>query len=252
MISTDPLFYGVAILAVLVTGISKSGLGGVALLAVPLLSLVISPLEAAAITLPLLLMMDFMGVFAWRGKADWSHLKVVLPGSLIGVVIGTATAQWVDGDDVKLVVGLISVLFCLYQWFGPWFNKSTQKPSDTKPRWFTGSLAGMGAGYTSYIAHAGSVPYHIYIIPKGLDKAVFAATGTWFFTLVNMMKMPAYYVAGMMDWAVILQALVLAPFVPIGVYAGLWLNKRINPDLFYKVIYGTVFIIGLKLIWDSF
>lgn len=247
MISTDPVFYAAAIPAVLITGISKSGFGGIALLAVPLMALVMSPIEAAAITLPLLLMMDIMGVYAWRGQANWDHLKVLLPGAAVGVAVGGLTAHLVSPDDVKLFVGIIAVLFCLYQLV----PKPTGDGKPHRPRLFSGSIAGAFAGYTSYIAHAGSPPYHMYIIPKGLNKATFAATGTWFFTVVNGMKLPAYYLAGQLSADILWQALVLAPLVPFGVYAGLWLNKRIDHQLFYRFIFISVFLIGVKLIWDS-
>lgn len=250
MISTDPLFYAVAIPAVLITGVSKSGFGGIALMAVPLMSLVMSPFEAAAITLPLLLMIDAFGVHTWRKEVDWSHLKVLLPGALFGVILGGLTAHMIDENSVKLFVGMIAIGFCLYQFIPRRFNTSDDT-LHSSPRWITGSFAGLGAGYTSYIAHAGSPPYHIYIIPKGLNKAAFAATGTYFFAVVNLIKMPAYYLAGQMDWNILLQASVLAPFVPIGVYLGLWLNKRLDHAIFFKVIFAMVFVIGVKLLWES-
>ncbi|WND03233.1 sulfite exporter TauE/SafE family protein [Temperatibacter marinus] len=247
MISTDPLFYLAAVPAILLTGVSKSGFGGIALFAVPIMALVISPIEAAAIVLPLLLMMDAMGFYAWRGKAHWGHLRAMLPGAVVGVIIGMLTATYVSAEQVRLFVGVLAVAFVLYQYL----PRSKGMILDKKPRIVEGSLAGTFAGFTSYIAHAGSPPYHMYIIPKGLDKVSFAATGTYFFTLVNGLKFPAYIYSGQLTLDIGIQALVLAPLVPIGVYSGLWLNKKLDHALFYKIVYGSVFVIGLKLIGDS-
>ncbi len=247
MISSDLGFYLAAVPAVLLTGIGKSGFGGVALMAVPLLSLVMSPIEAAALMLPLLLMMDVFGVYAWRGQGSWAHIKVLVPGAAFGVLIGMLTAQFVNPDMVKLIVGIIAVGFCLYQWL----PKPQKGSAMGQPNWLTGSVAGAASGYTSYIAHAGSPPYHMYLIPKGLDPRAFAATGAWYFFIVNGLKLPAYIAVGQFSLEVFMQALVMLPLVPIGVYAGVWLNKRVSHDLFYKFIYGFVFLIGFKLIYDS-
>ncbi|WP_308909205.1 sulfite exporter TauE/SafE family protein [Pseudokordiimonas caeni] len=249
MIPTDPWFYAAAIPAVVITGISKGGFGGIALLAVPLLSLAVPPTEAAAIMLPLLLFMDLFGVRAWRGQADWAHLKKLLPGAAVGIIIGGLTASMVSADMVGLMVGVIAVAFCLYSW---WPRKQAG-PADNGPKAPSkdGYFWGAVAGYTSYIAHAGSPPFHTYLLPKKLAPGVFAATGVWFFALVNAGKLPAYILAGQLTLKAAVAAAVLAPLVPIGFKLGMWLNARVSHALFYRIIYAAVFLSGLKLIYDA-
>ncbi|WP_419905253.1 sulfite exporter TauE/SafE family protein [Kiloniella sp.] len=243
---SDPWFYVVGFIAVIITGISKGGFGGIALLSVPILSLVVSPITAAAIMLPLLLIMDGIGIFAWRSNADWRNLSMLLPGAFIGILVGAATAQFVDPDDVRLMVGVIAVSFCLYSW---WPKKvfSNQPPAPSPAGVFWGSIA----GYTSYIAHAGSPPYHTYLLPKKLDKATFAATGVWFFALVNATKLPAYIYTGQLTLEVLITTALFVPVVPVGFFLGVWLNKRVSHILFYRLIYGAVFLTGIKLIYGA-
>jgi uncharacterized membrane protein YfcA len=243
---TDIWFYAAAVPAVIITGVSKGGFGGIALLAVPLLSLVVPPVTAAAIMLPLLLMMDALGVIAWRRKAAWDHLAVMLPGAFAGILVGAVTAKMVSADTVRLVVGTIAVSFCLYSW---WPKKST----DAVPgrRATAGAFWGAVAGYTSYIAHAGSPPFHTYLLPRKLDKQAFAATGVWFFALVNLAKLPAYIATGQLTRDAFMTALVLAPLVPVGFFLGMWLNKRVPHTVFYRVVYGAVFLTGLKLVHSA-
>ncbi len=76
----DPSFYAAAIPAVILVGLSKGGLGGaVGFVGVPLMALVMSPVQAAAILLPILVLMDVVSLWSWRGFYDRLMLKTMLP-----------------------------------------------------------------------------------------------------------------------------------------------------------------------------
>ncbi|MBI3436456.1 MAG: sulfite exporter TauE/SafE family protein, partial [Proteobacteria bacterium] len=85
---TDLSFYLAAIPAVTALGISKGGFSGLGLMAVPLLSLVMPPLQAAGVLLPILIVQDMVTVWAFRRTWDGWNLRVMLPGSAIGVGAG--------------------------------------------------------------------------------------------------------------------------------------------------------------------
>ena len=246
--SSDIIFYLVTGFAVLMTGISKSGFGGIALLSVPVMSLIMSPIVAAAIMLPLLLIMDLFSVFAWRKNANWGYLSVLLPGAQLGIVVGAFSASYVSEDIVRLIVGVIAIGFFIFRILPEnLFNSAGSGKSDKPAGVFWGSFA----GFTSYIAHAGSPPLHIYLIPKNPPKDVFAATCVWFFMIVNLIKLPAFILTGQLNMATFYNALLFVPLVPIGVYLGLWLNRKISHTLFYRIIMTVVLVIGVKLIYDG-
>ena len=115
----DPIFWAVAVFSVLITGISKGGFGGLALLAVPLMALVISPIQAAGIMLPILIIMDWVGVLTYRKHWDRTLLLLTLPGAILGIVAGGLLAGYVDDQVVRIVVGVIAVLFPIYGVFKP-------------------------------------------------------------------------------------------------------------------------------------
>ncbi|MEO1189632.1 MAG: sulfite exporter TauE/SafE family protein [Pseudomonadota bacterium] len=115
----DPVFWGVAVFSVLITGISKGGFGGLALLAVPLMALVISPVQAAGIMLPILIVMDWVGVWTYRKHWDRRLLVLLLPGAILGIAAGGLLAGYVDDRVVRIFVGLIAVLFPIYAVFKP-------------------------------------------------------------------------------------------------------------------------------------
>src|SRR6266700_1915489 len=118
-IIADPLFYPIAIIAVSALGLSKGGFAGVGVMSTPLLATILPPLQAAAILLPILITQDVISVWVYR--RDWSawHLKVMLPGGLLGIAIAWALATQVSDAIVRLVIGLIGVSFALNAWFGP-------------------------------------------------------------------------------------------------------------------------------------
>ena len=59
----------VAALCVLITGISKAGLGGaLGGLAVPVMSIWLAPRDAVAVVLPILIATDLVGIRAWKGR----------------------------------------------------------------------------------------------------------------------------------------------------------------------------------------
>lgn len=243
----DPIFWAVAVFSVLITGISKGGFGGLALLAVPLMALVISPVQAAGIMLPILIIMDWVGVWTYRKHWDRTLLLLTLPGAVLGIVAGGLLAGYVDDRVVRIVVGLIAVLFPIYAVFKPTGGDAFIK--NNRP---LGVISGTVAGFTSFVAHAGGPPYQAYAIPQGLDKRIYAGTAVMFFFVVNFVKVVPYAMLGQFDQTNLTTSLILIPIAPFGVLFGAWLVKRIDQTLFYRILYGLIFSVGLKLLWDGF
>lgn len=243
----DPIFWAVAVISVLITGISKGGFGGLALLAVPLMALVISPVQAAGIMLPILIVMDWVSVWSYRDHWDKRILVLTLPGAVAGIILGGLLAGYVDDQFVRICVGFIAVLFPLYAIFKPKGRASLIK--DNKP---LGVIAGAASGFTSFIAHAGGPPFQAYAIPQDLDKRIYAGTAVMFFFIVNMVKVIPYAMLGQFDSTNMTTALILIPLAPVGVLIGVWLVRQIDQHLFFRIIYLLIFCVGLKLLWDGF
>ena len=243
----NPLFWASAIVAVIITGISKGGFGGLALFAVPLMALTISPIQAASIMLPILILMDWVSGWNYRKHFDKTLVMRMLPAAIIGIGVGWALAGFVTDNAVRVIVGLIAVGFPLYNWFGPKSGLATIKDSV-----LGGHIAGGLAGFTSFIAHAGGPPFQAYAIPQGLPHRIYAGSAVMFFFIVNAVKLIPYAALGQLDMTNLTTSAMLLPIAPIGVLIGVWLTKRIDGVLFYRIIYGLIFITGLKLLWDAF
>ena len=245
----NPLFWASAIIAVIITGISKGGFGGLALFAVPLMALTISPIQAAGIMLPILIVMDWISLWAYRKTWDKSLLLMTLPGAIVGIALGGLLAGYVNEQVVRISVGMIAILFPAYAVSSSLLKWSAGKGVvGNKP---LGMIAGITAGFTSFIAHAGGPPFQAYAIPHQLDKRVYAGTSVLFFTIVNAVKVIPYAALGQFDATNLKTSAMLIPLAPIGVLIGVWLLKRIDQTLFYRIMYGLIFITGLKLLYDG-
>jgi len=243
---TDPWFYAVAIPAVLLMGISKSGFGsGFGSLAVPIMALAVTVPQAAAIMMPLLFIMDVLGMAAFRRDVDWKLLRFLVPCALLGTLVGTLLFKWVDTRWVAGLVGAITLLFLLQRLVFP-----PRPDAPPPPRWL-GAVLTVTAGFTSFIAHAGGPPVNAYVIPLKLRPVVFTATMAFLFFVVNLSKWGPYAWLGLIDWTQMSTALLLMPFAPVGVWVGVHLARRIQPTLFYRLVYVGMALTGIKLVWDG-
>ncbi len=244
---SDPFFWLVAVSAVLIVGLAKSGLvGGLGVAGVPLLTLVMDPREATGVMLPLLLIMDGFAVYSYRRDMDLKNLSILLPGAVTGIGVGWATSAVVSEHMVLLLIGIISVLFILDAAL-PLRKRIVGKPP-SKP-W--GVFWGGVAGFTSFVSHAGGPPFQVYVLPQRLQPAVLAATTAWFFATVNLTKLIPYYFLGQLSLSNLEIAATLAPVAVGGVLLGIFLVRRISIAFFYKLAYVLVFLLGLKLIYDG-
>lgn len=248
LLDVNPLFYLVAFFAVLVTGISKSGFsGGVGALSVPMIAIMISPVAAAAIMLPILCLMDLITIWAYRGKWSRRNLVILLPSAVVGIVIGTLTFDMVDENAVRLILGAIAFLFGLNYFVG--LSAASREPRQGNP--IVGSICGTIAGVTSFVAHAGGPPVQFFLLPQRLDKSVFVGTNVVFFFLVNQAKLIPYAWLGQFTAVNLTTALILAPIAPLGVWLGLRLHRLVSQELFYRISYGMMIVASIKLLWDG-
>ncbi len=243
---TDLYFYLVSVPAVLLLGISKSGFGaGFGSLAVPLMALTITVPQAAAILMPVLLLMDLLGITALRKDFDRALLKFLLPFGLLGTLIGALLFKLLAAHIVAGIVGVFTLLFLAQRLLFP-----PSAGSAPPPRWLGGVLT-TASGFTSFIAHAGGPPIAAYVLPLHLKPLVFAATLSWFFFFINLSKWIPYAWLGLLDWRNLATSIVLLPLAPVGVWIGVRMARRIDPQLFYRLIYLGLLLTGTKLVWDA-
>jgi uncharacterized membrane protein YfcA len=241
---TDPWFYAAAIPAVILLGLAKGGFAGIGILGVPLLALVISPVQAAAILLPILLVQDIVSVVAFYRSRDDRVLWQMLPGAALGVAAAYLLAARVSVAMVELAVGVITLAFAVQRMRGGVAASAISRP-------WAGGVMGAASGFTSQIAHAGGPPFQMHVVPLGLDRDRFIGTSAIFFAVVNWMKVPAYAALGQLSHANLVAAAVLMPLAIVSTWVGVRLVRRVDAENFYRIIYALMIIVGAKLAWDG-
>ncbi len=245
---TDWHFYALAIPAIILLGLAKGGFAGMGALSLPLLALVIDPVRAAAITLPLLIAQDVVGVWAFRRSVDWRLIGWMLPGAMVGIALGYGFAASVSPKAVMAAVGVISILFGLYRL---WMARRPRPREIARwPEWL-GTLFGVASGFTSQIAHAGQPPFQLWVLPRDLPRERLVGTTAIFFAAVNWIKVPAYLALGQFTRANLLTSFLLLPVALAATVAGVALVRRIAPERFFTAIYVLMIVVGAALTWES-
>lgn len=239
-------FWVAAVVAAALVGMGKGGVPIVGMLGVPVMALVMNPVMAAGMLLPVYVVSDAFGLYAYRHAFDRRVLAIVVPGAIVGIGVGWATASVVPEAAVTLLVGVIGVAFAL--------NLILRKPVVADPRRAEvapGLFWGTVTGFTSFVSHAGAPPYQVYTLPLGMAKAVFAGTSTIAFAIINAVKLVPYYALGQLNPGNLKMAAVLAAPAVLAVFAGVGLVRRMPERLFFRLVTWALLLISLKLIWDG-
>ena len=227
-------------------GLSKGGLPAIGSLAVPMLSLVLSPVTAAVLLLPIYVLTDIVGIWLYRREYSPRNLKILLPASLAGVLLGWATASYFSDAVIAFLIGLMGASFCLSTWLRR--AKKGEPQDGTVP---AGLFWGALAGFTSFVSHSGAPPFQIYVLPQRLSKMVFAGTSTIVFAGVNAAKIIPYAQLRPLSAADFEVTALLVPVALVGTSVGAFLTRRIQDALFFRLVQLALFAVSLKLMFDG-
>ncbi len=244
---TDPLFYALAVPAVVALGLSKGGFAGVGQIATPMLALVMPPLEAAAIMLPIMIIQDATAVWVYRKDWNGRILAIVIPGGIAGVAAGGLLAAHVSEAAVRVFIGVTTIAFVLYSWIGPQRIAQAAHQASIAAGLFWGGLSGL----TSTIAQAGGPPYQMYALSLNLPKMTFVGTSAIFFATMNWLKVIPYFALGQFSMKGLDTSLALLPLAVATNQLGFYLVRRVSQELFYKITLIAMFLISIELVREG-
>lgn len=239
------VFWACALIAAMLVGMGKGGMPVVGMLGVPVLSLAISPVTAAGLLLPVYVLSDLFGLYAYRQAFDRRVLAIMGVGVTIGVGLGWATARITPVWLVTAMVGVIGTIFALR------LLTRSGAVEPRSPRVAPGLFWGTVTGFTSFVSHSGAPPFQVYVLPLGLQKMVYAGTNTILFAYLNGIKLLPYWALGQFSPGNLKVAAMLMPAAAVAVFAGVWLVKIVPEKLFFRVITWALLGVSLKLIWDG-
>lgn len=224
--------------------------GGFGILAVPIMALFIPVVDATVIAAPLFCLMDIFAINAYPPKTwDKDNLKIIVPACLGGILVGGILLDTLNTVAIELLVATIAVVFA-----GKWFIERLLKkpvPPRTRANAVKGIFWGMVSGFTSVLAHSGGPPISVYLLPQRLDKTIFAGTNVVFFMVGNYFKILPFIFLGLITAKTGIASLLIAPIVPLGIFAGKRFHDVLSQEIIYRVCYGLILIVGLKLAGDA-
>jgi uncharacterized membrane protein YfcA len=237
-------FYVVLILVALVIGLAKGGMGAVlAVLATPMLSLVMPVATAISLSLPMLMIADAFAIWFYWNTWDMHFIRLLVPSAVLGIIVGTALLATLDNTTLRHLLGIFTLAFVLYRVADRWL-----KALDYQPRQWHGYVAGAASGLGSALANTGGPPFTAYMLLQNVSPPVFVGTTTLFFTIVNIVKLPGLVLAGLFDFSSLLQVAWVVPLIPIGVYTGRWMVQRVNRATFDWIMLVVLVIAAAALL----
>jgi uncharacterized protein len=249
MLPTDPLFYIVVTLAVILVGLAKGGLSGLGATTMPMVALVMDPIKGAAMILPILIVQDVVGIWAYRKTWHRRTITIMVAGAAVGITAGWALAAFVSVQAVKGMIGVIAIAFGLNRLLSDrGIGISIKRPL---PDW-VGTLWGAIAGFTSQIAHAGGPPFQVWALTRNFERDVFVGTSCIFFGIINWMKVPAYLALGQFTQETLSLSALFLPIAILSTFAGVWIVRRMNAASFFTFIYMLMIGVGVELMRQAF
>jgi hypothetical protein len=242
----DPMFMAVAVLGVCLLGISKGGFLGLGVMALPLMSLYVPPLQAAAIILPTAIAQDFLTLWVYRHTWSAWNIKVLLPSMFIGMVVAWLMAKSLSAAQIRLAIGLIATLFVLRHWLSKRFERYTPKPSVA-----TGMIFGAIGGFTTMLANAGGPAWQMHLLPQKIEKLPYIGTVSILFAASNFVKIPGFLTLGTLTYDNLIVGLTLVPIAVLANYVGIWSVRRVSTEMFFRIAYVLMFFIAVELVRSS-
>ena len=240
--------YSIIAACAFITGISKGGLGGaLGALVTPLLALVLPTPIAIGLALPLFMFGDLFAIWQRWGTWDRKILLATLPGTILGVIVGTYALGKLSAVTMQHLLGFAAIVYTVYKLWDRRRKGETIAPVPTSHP-AEGTVFGALAGIASVVANAGSPIYTVYLLLKQVTPTVFVGTSALYFAILNLVKVPGYLSANILQPQTLLLIAWALPLVPFGVWSGKILDRYLDMRTFELLILVFLFITGVVLL----
>lgn len=232
------------IITALIVGFSKTGIGGVTMLAIPILASVFGGRDSTGIMLPMLLIGDLFATWYYRKSVEWKNVFLPLPWAIIGIILGVVVGNYISDRTFLILIGII-ILICLGILI---FTQSKGKDIKVPEKAWFYILVGVLSGFASMIGNAAGPIFGIYLLALGIKKNNYMGTNAWFFFIINLTKLPlqifVWHNIGIRSATI---TLAMIPMISLGAIIGYYILKRINERVFRYIVITMTALAALKL-----
>ena len=232
------------VLSALLVGFSKTGLGGVMMLVVPMLAAAFGGKASTGVLLPMLIVGDFLAVRYYHLHADWPGILRLLPWTILGLLAGIFIGNQIEDRQFTLLIAL-SVLVCLAVLIV--MELKAGKIKVPRGTWFY-ALIGLMAGFTTMIGNVAGPIFAVYLLAQRYEKKSLLGTSAWFFMLINLTKLPLQiFFWGNITVRTGQITLLIIPAILVGAVLGALVVKRIPEKPFRWLVIGMTAVSALRL-----
>lgn len=232
------------IITALIVGFSKTGIGGVTMLAIPILASVFGGRDSTGIMLPMLLIGDLFATWYYRKSVEWKNVFLPLPWAIIGIILGVVVGNYISDRTFLILIGII-ILICLGILI---FTQSKGKDIKVPEKAWFYILVGVLSGFASMIGNAAGPIFGIYLLALGIKKNNYMGTNAWFFFIINLTKLPlqifVWHNIGIRSATI---TIAMIPMISLGAIIGYYILKRINERVFRYIVITMTALAALKL-----
>lgn len=230
------LLFGCALLI----GMSKTGIQGITMLAIPLMAINFGAKASTGLILPMLCFSDLIAVFYYRRTAEWKYIRKLLPSAVAGFFLALAVDKMIPADEFRRLMAV-----CIFIGIAVMFwSERKEKDSKMFSAWWYAPLFGLMGGFTTMIGNAAGPVMAVYLLSMKLPKYSFVGTSAWFFLLVNYLKLPLQiFVWDNISGVSLMLNAFSIPFMLIGAVLGIWFVKKV-PEKSYRTFIIVVTVLS--------
>lgn len=214
---------------------------GMALIAVPVVSLIYSPaLAIILVSVPLVVTNFHQGVIAADIRQTWQSHSIFTVVMTLVMATTAFFSYLISPAWVELTIGLSAIVFVLCNLN---FNVPTIPAQyDRLAQLVTACIAGFVGGITGLIA----IPLVCYMMLRNIQKDKFISVSGLLFLMSGIALLIGYFLNDILTLELlILSAMAAAPAM-IGTLIGEHVRRHVSQGLFRKLVLFLIFAIGIK------
>jgi uncharacterized membrane protein YfcA len=240
-----PGFFFLFLFAALILGMSKAGLSGFGLAAVPVMALIFGAKESTGVILPMLITADIMAVVYYHRHAVWKHIIIILPWIAIGIIVALVTGKMVNDNQFRILLLTVVWIMLILMIFNDLRKNNNGQVPDSR---LFSSFMGFAGGFATMIGNAAGPVFTLYFLSMRLPKKEFIGTGAWLYLIMNTGKLPLQALVWKnIGLSTLLPGLVAVPFIALGIYTGIRIVKLFSEKVYRYFVITTTLATSLLL-----